>query len=172
MALTPLLAAFGGVSTGSAVWEAESGAARAEAAHHHQVAATTVGEAVRTLPSRSGHAPQAVAQAVWEYPAGHRHTGSVTVPPGTPVGGKVTLRVDDQGAESWGPRTSGEIASGAVAAGAGAFGVIVLSAMGVVHVRLRLVEARSLARWEREWDLVEPRWSGRLRREPGAEDED
>ncbi|MFE9803986.1 hypothetical protein ACFYP6_34985 [Streptomyces goshikiensis] len=170
-AFSPFIAVLCAIAIGTAVWNTEVRAARAEALHLHQVSATTVGEADRALPARVNNAQMATAQAAWQYPASQRHTETVLVPAGTAVGGTVTVWVDDSGRKAPAPRPNGELASTAVAAGAAAFGVLVLSAGGVVWLRLRRVEARSLAGWDREWDLVEPRWSGRLRREPGAEDD-
>ncbi|WP_328923995.1 hypothetical protein OG429_04670 [Streptomyces sp. NBC_00190] len=170
-ALSPLIAVLCAVAIGMAVWNAEDRAARAETLHRHRVSATTVGEAARVLPGRFDSAAMATARAAWEYPASHRHTGAVLVPAGTPVGGAVTVWVDGAGRAVPAPRPHGELASTAVAAGAAAFGVLVLSAGGVVWLRLRRVEARSLAAWGGEWERVEPRWSGRLRGDPGAEDD-
>ncbi|MET3983001.1 hypothetical protein [Streptomyces sp. PvR034] len=169
--LSPLIAVLCGIVIGMAVWNAENRAAQAEALHRHRIPATTVGQADRALPVRFNEPRMATAQVAWEYPVSHRHTDTVLVPAGTPVGGKVTVWVDDAGRETPEPRPEGEVASTAVAAGAAAFGVIVLSAGGVVWLRLRRVEAHSLAAWDREWELLEPRWSGRVRRDPGAEDD-
>ncbi|MGW7456355.1 Rv1733c family protein [Streptomyces sp. NPDC054797] len=168
---SPLLAVLCGIAIGMAVWSAESRAAEAQALHRHRVGATTVGPADRALPVRFNSRQMATAQAVWEYPASHRHTDTVLVPAGTPVGGKVTVWVDDAGTEALEPRSDDEVTSTAVAAGAAAFGIVVLSAGLVVWLRLRRVETRSLAAWDGEWERFEPRWSGRLRREPGAEDD-
>ncbi|WP_412078691.1 hypothetical protein ACLF6K_35315 [Streptomyces xanthophaeus] len=170
-ALSPLIAVLCAIAIGMAVWDTEVRAAHAEALHRHRVSATTVGEADRAPPARFNSARMTTAQAAWEYPASHRHTDSVLVPAGTPVGGTVTVWVDDAGREALAPRSDGELASTAVAVGAAAFGVLVLSAGGAVWLRLRRVETRSLAARAREWDLVEPRWSGRIRREPEAEDD-
>ncbi|MCX5126916.1 hypothetical protein [Streptomyces sp. NBC_00347] len=170
-ALFPLVAVLCAIAIGMAVWNTQVRAAQAEALLRHRVSATTVGEADRALPARLNGARMATARAAWEYPASHRHSGTVLVPAGTPVGGTVTVWVDDAGREAPAPRPDGELASNAIAAGAAGFGVLVLSAGGVVWLRLRRVEARSLAAWDREWDLVEPSWSGRLRRESGAEDD-
>ncbi|MET9881828.1 hypothetical protein ABZZ20_01465 [Streptomyces sp. NPDC006430] len=168
LALSPLVAVLCAIAVGLAVWQAESRTAQAEALHRHQVSATTVGEADRALPLRFNSTPLAMARTTWEYPASHRHTNSVAVPAGTPVGGTVKVWVDDAGQVAPAPRASGELASTAVATGAGAFGVVVLAAGGLVWLRLRSVEARSLVQWDREWECVEPRWSGRTRRGPGA----
>ncbi|MCX4781567.1 Rv1733c family protein [Streptomyces sp. NBC_01264] len=169
--LSPLIAVLCGIAIGMAVWNAENRAAQAEALHRHRIPATTVGQADKALPARFIAPRMVKAQAAWEYPVSHRHTDTVLVPAGTPVGGKVMVWVDDAGREASEPRPEGEVASTAVAAGAAVFGVIVLSAGGVVWLRLHRVEAHSLAAWDREWELLEPRWSGRVRRDPGAEDD-
>lgn len=86
------------------------------------------------------------------------------------MGHTVALWVDDTGEAASAPRGGTELASDAVAAGAAGAGLITLAAAGVVFLRLRRVEARNLAQWERDWERVEPGWSGRLR--PGREADD
>ncbi|MGW6752474.1 Rv1733c family protein [Streptomyces sp. NPDC055006] len=154
-----------------AVWHTETHAAHTQALHRHRVSATTLGEAHRALPLRFDSTETATARAAWAYPASQRHTAMLLVPAGTPVGGKVLVWVDDAGREAPAPRSEGDIASSAVATGTAAFGVLVLSAATVIWLRLRWVEARRLAEWDREWQLVEPLWSGRLRRQRGADDD-
>ncbi|WP_133305598.1 hypothetical protein [Streptomyces sp. AcE210] len=170
LALSPLIAALCAIAIGVAVWHTETHAAHVVALHRHRVSATTLGEAHSVFP-RFNSTRTATARATWTYPASHRHTATVRVAAGTPVGGTVGVWVDDAGREAHAPRSDGELASNAVGTGAVAFGVLTLSAAGAVGLRLRRVEARSLAEWDREWQLVEPRWSGRMRREPGADDD-
>lgn len=170
-ALSTVVAVLCAIAIGVAVWHTETHAAHTEALHRHRVSATTLGEAHRTLPVRFDSTKTATARAAWAYPATQVHTATLWVPAGTPVGGKVLVWVDDAGREAPAPRSQGDIASGAVATGTAAFGVLVLSAAGVIRLRLRRVEARRRAEWEREWQLVEPGWSGRLRRRRGADDD-
>ncbi|MEV0489768.1 hypothetical protein AB0I23_06925 [Streptomyces atratus] len=166
-----LVAVFCGVVVGIKIWDADSVSAQQEARHRHQVTATTVSKAEDRPPARFAGASEATARAVWRYPAATPHTDTIVVSPHTPVGRTVTLWVDDSGRISAAPPSRGERIVQAAAAGACAMGVVALSAGMVVRLRLRRVETRSLARWDEEWELVEPRWSGRLRRGPGADDD-
>lgn len=169
--LSFLIALFcGGVVT-TAVWDSESRTARETARHRHQIEATTVGSAERAVSNRSGGTSRVVAPAVWEYPAAHQHSDTVSVPLGTPAGRTVTIWVDDAGTEAQAPSSEAQRAFTAAAAGVGALGLLVLASGAVVRLRLLLVETRTLAQWEHEWDAVEPRWSGRLRREQGPGDD-
>ncbi|WP_405650431.1 MULTISPECIES: hypothetical protein [unclassified Streptomyces] len=170
-AFSTVVAVLCAFAIGVAVWHTETHAAHTQALHRHRVSATTRGEAHRALPLRFDSTETATARAAWAYPASQRHTATLLVPAGTPVGGKVLVWVDDAGREAPAPRSEGDIASSAVATGTAAFGVLVLSAATVIWLRLRWVEARRLAEWDREWQLVEPRWSGRLRRQRGADDD-
>jgi hypothetical protein len=171
-AVFALVAVLCGVAVGIGVWHGDSVTARQEALHRHQVAATTVSKAEARLPARFGVSSVATARAVWEYPASTRHTDTVVVSRHTPVGRTVTLWVDDSGRISPAPSSRGERTVRAAGAGACAMGVVALTAGLVVRVRLRRSESRSLAQWDHEWERVEPRWSGRLRRDPGADDDD
>ncbi|MGW6940225.1 Rv1733c family protein [Streptomyces xanthophaeus] len=166
-ALSFLIAVLCGVVVTTAVWDSESRTAGETARHRHQIEATTVGPAERAVSSRSGGNLRAVAPAVWEYPPAHQHAGTVPVPLGTSAGRPVTLWVDDAGTEAQAPSSEAQRALTAAAAGAGALGLLVLVSGAVVRLRLLLVETRTLAQWEDEWEAVEPRWSGRLRRGRG-----
>ncbi len=163
-----LIALFCGAFVMTAVWDAGSRADRETARHRHQVAATTVGTAERAVSSRSGGTARVLAPAEWEYPAAHQHSDKVSVPLGTPAGRSVTIWVDDAGTEVPAPYSGAQRAYVATAAGIGAFGLFALASGAVVRLRLRLAETRSLAQWEHEWEAVEPRWSGRPRRERGT----
>ncbi|CAM5458917.1 hypothetical protein GCM10010343_39030 [Streptomyces avidinii] len=163
--LSFLIALLCGVVVTTAVWDSESRTARETARHRHRIEATTVGSAERAVSSRSSGNLRVVAPAVWEYPAAHQHSGTISVPLGTPAGRPVTIWVDDAGTEAQAPSSEAQRALTAAAAGAGAFGLLALASGAVIRLRLHLVETRSLAQWEHEWEAVEPRWSGRPRRE-------
>ncbi|MFJ1566494.1 Rv1733c family protein [Streptomyces erythrochromogenes] len=169
--LSFLIALVCGGVVSTAVWDAESREARETARHRHQIAATTVGAAERAVTSRSGGTARVVAPAEWEYPAAHQHSDRVSVPFGTPAGRTVTIWVDDAGTEVQAPPPDGQRAFTAAAAGIGAFGLLALASGAAVRMRVRLVETRTLAEWEHEWEAVEPRWSGRPRRERGPGDD-
>lgn len=171
LVLSLLVAIACGVMTGLAAWNAESRAARAEAVHRHRITATTLTDAARGLGSRVSGAPEATAQAMWQFPGATRHTATLAVPVGTPSGRSVPVWVDDAGREAHAPRAGSEIVLSAVAAGIWAGGLIALCATGVVHLGLRRLDDRALDAWETEWERVEPQWSGRQRSGPGADDD-
>ncbi|WP_406511366.1 hypothetical protein OG851_02740 [Streptomyces sp. NBC_00161] len=167
--LSCVLAVACGVEVGLTAMDNGLRAAAEQARHRHLVKATTIGETTRHIPTRA-NAATTTAPAQWQFPPASRHTSALPVPAGTPVGHTVALWVDDTGEAASPPRGRTELASDAVAAGAAGAGLITLAAAGVVFLRLRRVEARNLAQWERDWERVEPGWSGRLR--PGREADD
>lgn len=170
-ALATLVAILCGVAVGLAVWNVGSRNMREEAEHVHRITATTVGAAERTPDAWTGGVAEAVAQAAWQFPSATRHTGLVEVQPKTPAGRPVAIWVDDTGRTVQGPRSAGQGAFAAMTVGATAAALIALTAAAVVHLRLRTVEARSLAVWERDWERVEPGWSGRLPTQSGVDDD-
>ncbi|WP_354379327.1 hypothetical protein [Streptomyces sp. PvR034] len=159
------------MAVGLAVWSVDSRTAREQAEHVHRITATTVGAAERAPDARSGGVAESVAQAVWRFPEATPHAGLVEVRPQTPAGRPVTIWVDDTGRTVQVPPSAGERAFAAMTVGASAAALIALTAAGVVHLRLRTVEARSLSMWERDWKRVEPGWSGRLPTESGVDDD-
>lgn len=166
--LSFLIALLCGVVVTTAVWDSESRTAREAAGHRHRIEATTVGSAERGVSNRSGGTSRVVAPAVWEYPAAHQHSDTISVPFGTPADRTVAIWVDDAGREAQAPSPEAQRALTAAAAGAGAFALLALASGAAIRLRLHLVETRSLAQWEHEWEAVEPRWSGRPRRERGT----
>ncbi|GGY51311.1 Rv1733c family protein [Streptomyces omiyaensis] len=171
--LVLLAALVCGVLGGAYLWSFATGVDRARAADLHRVTATTTGRAAQPEAAlRLGSDPVAVAPAVWEYPDDVRRTGTVEVPPRTPPGGTVAVWVDDAGALVH--RTGGNadrllvtFAGGVATAGAaGAAGA------GVVALVRYCADRRTLAALEREWEQVEPVWTGRLRRGSGPPADD
>ncbi|MFI5763431.1 hypothetical protein ACIA8F_21140 [Streptomyces sp. NPDC051563] len=171
LVLAALVAAFCGVAVGLAVWNVDNRTAREEAEHAHRITATTLGAAEHAPDSWSGAAAASVAQAAWQYPSATRRTGLVTVQPKTPAGSPVVIWVDDSGRTVQGHPSAGERAFAAMTVGATAAALIALTAAGVVHLRLRTVHARSLSMWGRDWQRVEPGWSGRLPTQSGVDDD-
>ncbi|MFF7444075.1 hypothetical protein [Streptomyces sp. NPDC008122] len=163
----------GAVAAGR-LWDAGSRADRELAVHRHQVRATTTGRAEEPPAAvRLGATPRSVAPAVWEYPDHVRRSGTVPVPPQTPQGRTVTVWVDDSGAPARPPGGTAERVLTTLAGGITAAGAVTASGAGVLFLVRRHAEGRRLAAWEREWEQVEPVWSGRLRRGsgPGPGDE-
>ncbi|MFF6772436.1 hypothetical protein ACFY8W_02620 [Streptomyces sp. NPDC012637] len=155
------------------LWRAAADTDRAVAAHRHQVKATTTGPAKEPpLAARHGGKPQTVAPAVWEYPDDIRRSGTVPVPPRTPQGRGVTIWVDDDGTPAQPPGSAADRALVSLAGGIAVAGAAGAAGQGALSLVRRRAEGRVLGAWEREWEQVEPLWSGRLRRgnAPGADD--
>ncbi|MGW2177555.1 Rv1733c family protein [Streptomyces sp. NPDC001732] len=146
------------------LWSAGGWADRALVEHLHRVTATTTGPA-RELPDPAGHGvqPRAVAPAVWKYPEHVRRSGTVQVPPRTPRGRTVPIWVDATGAPVRPPDRGTERMLASLTAGTAAAGVVGAAGAGALVLVRRRTEGRALAALEREWEEVEPVWSGRLR---------
>ena len=102
-----------------------------------------------------------VARATWTAPDGAARTGSVVVPPGTPLGTAVPVWVDRQGELTTPPLDVAGIPRTSYTVGA-----VSLVALPVVSVLLHGLLSRALdalreRTWEREWAAVEPGWSSR-----------
>ncbi|NML51093.1 hypothetical protein HHL19_21595 [Streptomyces sp. R302] len=153
------------------LWSFGARAERARAARLHQVTATTTGAAREASAlTRSGAANRAVAPARWEYPDGVRRSGTVEVPAGSPQGRTVTVTVDDSGAAVRRAGGSSDIVLTSLVGGTAAAGAVAATGAGVLVLLRRRIDGRTLAALEREWEQIEPVWSGRLRRESGPED--
>ncbi|WP_051786838.1 MULTISPECIES: hypothetical protein [Streptomyces] len=162
----------GAVAAGS-LWAAGAKADRELAVHRHQVTATTTGPAKEPpVATRYGSKAQAVAPAVWEQPEHVRRSGTVHVPPRTPQGRAVTIWVDDAGAPARPPGSAADRALTSLSGGTAVTGVVGVTGAAVVFLVRRRTQGHRLAAWEREWEQVEPVWSGRLRRGSGAGDDD
>ncbi|MEV6211848.1 hypothetical protein [Kitasatospora sp. NPDC051914] len=137
--------------------------ARRTAEHRHRATATTLAAAVGTPGQSLGTAQ---ARATWATAGGDR-TGTVRVPSGTPEGAKVPLWVDDAGAPAGLPLRDDQMAVSAAG-----YGLIVLAGAGTLSavllvLRRGILDHRAAAAWDDDWNLVEPRWSGRTNR-PGT----
>ncbi|ATZ28635.1 hypothetical protein ACFZBM_09275 [Streptomyces lavendulae] len=166
-----LLAAICGVAVGRSAWTDSRRAAEEIAPHRHSVRAVAVGESVHRAGTGLTGRPVSVAPVTWRDTAHRVHTGSVPVPAATRYGDTVRLWIDDRGNPAAAPPGAAETALNAIGLGAGVSAVGVLAAGAFVGARLRGVDRRSARAWEREWESVEPRWSGRLRPGQGTGDD-
>lgn len=168
-----LIAVICGAVAAGSLWSAGSRTDRELAAHRHQVTATTTGPAKDPpVATRYGTKPKAVAPAVWEQPEHVRRSGNIHVPPRTPEGRAVTIWVDDAGSPARPPGSAADRALNSMSGGVAAAGVTGVTGAAVVLLVRRRTEGHRLAAWEREWEQVEPVWSGRPRRGSGAGDDD
>ncbi|MFH9955934.1 hypothetical protein ACH4OX_17210 [Streptomyces roseolus] len=173
VAVILVLALVGGAIAAGYLWSFGARTERDRAARLHQVTATTTGPARE--PSalvRSGAANRSVAPAVWEYPDGERRSGTVEVPARTPQGRTVKVSVDDSGAPVRRAVGTSDLLLTSVVGGTATAGAVAATGAGVLVLLRRRTDGRTLAALEREWEQVEPVWSGRLRKENGSGTDD
>ncbi|MFF8381627.1 hypothetical protein ACF07V_36655 [Streptomyces sp. NPDC015661] len=157
-----------GAVAGAILWDTGARADRALAAHRHQVQAVTTGPAEDPpIASRQGVRPPSIAPAVWTYPDNVRRSGTVQVPPRTPQGRTLTIWVDDRGTPARPPGTTADLVPATLTGGIAVAGAAAAASAGALALVRRRSAARRFAAWEREWEQVEPLWSGRLRRGGG-----
>ncbi|WP_432085832.1 Rv1733c family protein [Streptomyces sp. bgisy095] len=172
-ALLLTIALVCGAVAAGALWKAGADADRERAAHRHRVTATTTGPAEDPPAStRYGTEPYALAPATWEHPGNVRRSGTVQVPPRTPRGDTVVIWVDDGGTPVRPPVAAASRSLTAVSGGIAVAGAVGVTGVGALVLVRRSTEGRRYAAWEREWERVEPVWSGRLRRGRGAGTDD
>ncbi|MEU4063483.1 hypothetical protein AB0F25_13795 [Streptomyces wedmorensis] len=172
-ALVLIVALVCGAVAAGILWNTGARTDRELAAHRHQVKATTTGPAVDPSgAARYGTNPQALAPAAWEHPEHVRRSGTVHVPPGTPPGRIVTIWVDDAGSPARPPGSAADRAFTSLSGGIATAGAVGVTGAGVVLLVRRRSEGHRLAGWEREWEQVEPVWSGRLNRGSDAKGDD
>ncbi|MGW3151379.1 Rv1733c family protein [Streptomyces sp. NPDC001177] len=147
------------LSAGLTAYESSMRTVRAQIAERHEVAAR-----VRSNVPGDDHVSKQPARIRWTEQSGVARTGTALVEPGTPKGATVRVWVNRDGAITSAPMNS-------VAAKANGWFVGAMAALGVVagvhaaRAAMRLALARRrYARWDTEWDLVEPLWSQRFRR--------
>jgi len=101
-------------------------------------------------------------KATWTAPDGARRAGSVTAPPGIPVGRTVTVWVDASGQPTGTPLQPVQVTGHAI----GAAVIAVIAATAAVSAPLGLgalarwvLFRRRLAAWDAEWQAVGPSWT-------------
>jgi len=103
------------------------------------------------------------AQAHWTSPTGTDRVGRVPARSGAPAGTRVSIWVDPTGSRVDQPRRREQtVALTWTVSALVPLGLLTLLVAARALVR-RVLDARRLAEWERQWLLVEPRWSGRVR---------
>lgn len=171
--LVLIIALVCGAVAGGILWNTGARTDRELAAHRHQVKATITGPAKEApVAARHGTKPQALAPAVWEQPEHVRRSGTIHVPPRTPPGRIVTIWVDDAGSPTRPPGSVADRAFTSLSGGTAAAGAVGVTGAGAVFLLRRRSEGHRLDAWEREWEQVEPLWSGRLHRGSDAGGDD
>ncbi|KES09106.1 membrane protein [Streptomyces toyocaensis] len=148
-----------GLLAGRAAQESSSHAARAQSAERQQV-----GARVLSVTGNPGQPAKERAQVRWTDSGGEVRTATALLSPGTAEGATVRVWVDRDGTVTRAPLTERQAVTngwfvGSVTVIGGAAGVFMTRA----GTRL-VLDRRRYARWDAEWELVEPRWTGRFRR--------
>ncbi|MEU9047787.1 MULTISPECIES: hypothetical protein [unclassified Kitasatospora] len=150
------------VSTDLLTYHSQLQVVQTQSATRHTVAARLVADTAVPDAVSAQSTARVPATVTWTAPDGTVRTATVTVPPGEKAGSTAPVWVDSNGALTTAPVTRGQaVVTGWVAAGAAAGTVSVLS-LTVWKGGTRLLDRRRYARWDQEWDQVEPRWSRRL----------
>jgi hypothetical protein len=158
--LAPVLVVSAVLAT--VVYHADWRTAAVQAAHRHAVSATTLAAAPPTGARPWGPATEGKVLAQWRYPADRVRMGTVTVPEGAAQGTVVRIWVDNAGRLTRPPGTREDIAFSSVARGIAAFAGLMPACWFAYAAYGRRLDARVAAAWERDWERVEPRWSGRF----------
>ncbi|MFF5187696.1 hypothetical protein ACFY30_28685 [Streptomyces sp. NPDC000345] len=147
------------VGAGLAAYGASMRTVRAQAAERHQVTAR-LASGVKS----DGDWAKQPAQVRWTDTDGTVRTGAALVKPGTPAGTAVRVWVDRDGTVTTAPvSTLNATTTGWLVGGMAAFGVAAGAYAAWAGTRLAL-DRRRYARWDAEWELVEPQWSARFHR--------
>ena len=148
---------------GTLIWAGGSATTAQQIAERTKVTAELLTDA--PLPQLSSHGiplGSAIgATATWVGSNGIVQTGLIPVGAGQYAGDHVPIWLDRSGAVTGPPLNLTDAAARAITVGLGgwlAVGLVLVSLYGLVRRRLN---ARSRARWDAEWQLVEPLWSNR-----------
>ena len=104
-----------------------------------------------------------LTEARWLSPTGAERTGRVPARSGAETGTSVFIWVDADGRRVLPPREHEQtIALTYTVTGLVPIGLLVLLVCARSLLR-RVLDVHRMTQWQREWQLVEPRWSGRAR---------
>ncbi|GAA0425057.1 hypothetical protein [Streptomyces luteireticuli] len=132
----------------------------AQSAHKHRISARVLADASDTSSTGSGMQRAFVR---WTDATGAARTGAADVPEGSAEGTTVTVWLDGRGKPVKPPMQRDEaMAAGWFAACMTGMGLVMVF-FAVRAVFVRALNRRRYARWQAEWEAVEPRWSGRSR---------
>ncbi|MFI1731164.1 hypothetical protein ACH40E_18425 [Streptomyces acidicola] len=150
------------VRAGLSAYESEMRTVQAQSAQRHQITAR-VTSAPEAAPGNAADEKQTV-QVSWIGKDSRQQTGTARVSLDKTAGSTVRIWVDRGGTVQDPPMSASHAtAAGWVTGGLTAAGVYAGFVAGRTRVRLAL-NRRRYARWDAEWELVEPLWSARFRR--------
>ena len=153
-----------GLAVGTAVYTQGRADAAVQAAARHRTTAQLLEEPSRPPASTADGAaqPPARARVTWAVPSGGTRQAVVDVPDGARNHSAVRIWVDETGALTSAPLSSGDAVRESVALGIFAFLAFTLvTVLSYESVRLLLDQSRARS-WAVEWAAVEPVWTGKV----------
>jgi hypothetical protein len=159
--LAALLLPFAAFVAGSSAYHASEHAAHVQATERRQATATTTGKTDSTTA-----APLVPVPVTITGPGHHPYPAFARVRPGTPVGTRLHVFVDNRTGRVVPPPHDARLQTAAMAVTSTALvgGLLVWGGLWLLGV---LVDRWRLVRWQREWRVVEPLWSARADGGPG-----
>ncbi|MFI7413429.1 hypothetical protein ACIBU0_32615 [Streptomyces sp. NPDC049627] len=144
------------LSVGWTAYESSMRTVHAQEAARHEVAAR-----LASKPEGDAEGAKQPAQVRWTDRDGTVRTATTLVEVSTPEGATVRVWVDRDGGLTGPPMNAlNATTTGWFVGGMAALGVAT-AAWGARVGMHRLLDRRRYARWDAEWDVVEPQWSGR-----------
>jgi hypothetical protein len=136
--------------------------ARLDAAQHDRVAAVLIRDvALIPAPEGRGPSPAALTPARWVGRDGLEHTGVIPVRDPLQAGQRVTAWVDHDNRVVPAPTSDTDAFVLAFGVGLAVASTAAATLLLLWYVLASVIMARNYARWAREWEHIEPRWSGR-----------
>ncbi len=127
----------------------------------HRVPATLLETAPKGASFTYQSATFTWVRAQWTAPDGSVRVGEVPAAAGTRAGSTVHVWVNAAGAVARTPLTATQVAGRMVAAATFAPIALAVLLLSMGAMARRLLERRSLTRWEAAWEAIEPQWSHR-----------
>jgi hypothetical protein len=152
------------LGTGTVVYRSDLETVRTQSAERHRVAARLAVDADPGAVQSTGEGTAKVAVPVrWTDEDGRERTATTAVEPGARAGTTVRIWVDREGAVTTAPMSPSNAMASAWVTGVLTACVMAAGSVAARAALVRLLDRRRYAQWEAEWELLEPRWSGRLR---------
>jgi hypothetical protein len=114
---------------------------------------------LESVPILANEQPPSDVPARWIGPDGRPRTGLVTVAAGTNAGNEVPIWLARDGARVPAPPTQSNAVGAGLVSGLGVLLAGETVVGGVWLLVRRATAAANARRWEREWDIIGPRWA-------------
>ncbi|WP_141202983.1 Rv1733c family protein [Streptomyces griseorubiginosus] len=156
-----LLVVVGGMTVGLVAAHATASTLDRQRTDRHSVHAVLLADVPRPASGKWSSGDKALAKVRWRSPDGSAHVDRTLVTPGLRAGSRVVVWEGGRGTLVTEPPSATEATLEAAVMG----GLAALALAGSVcaagaAVRRRL-DQRRMAGWDREWDLVGPKWGHR-----------